>query len=75
MTSTCRAASPWFLWPVAALLDLLGMVVVLSGRAMLVVLGLGLLVGGTVATATLVGAPLGVPLFLVGLLLVVRGLF
>jgi hypothetical protein len=75
MNSSCRARAPWFLWPFAALFDLLGLVLRLTGRVVAVLLGLLAMVAGAAATATLVGAPLGVPLFVVGLMLTVRGIF
>ena len=75
MSNACRARVPWFLWPFAVLLDLVGFVLRLTGRAVAVLLGLVAMVAGALATATVVGAPLGVPLFVVGLMLAVRGIF
>ena len=75
MTASLRERSPWFLWPFAALFDLLGVVLCLTGRLLAVLLGLVTMVVGAAATVTLVGAPLGIPLFVVGLMLTVRGIF
>lgn len=72
--SLCQRA-PWFLWPVAALLDLLGGILRLCGRVAVVCVGLASMIAGAVATATLIGAPIGVPLFVVGVMLTVRGIF
>ena len=74
--STClRQSAPWFLWPFAALFDLVGLVLCLTGRLLAVVIGLVVMIVGAAATATVVGAPLGIPLFVVGLMLTVRGIF
>jgi hypothetical protein len=75
MSLCLRQRAPWFLWPFAALLDLLGGVLRLSGRVVVVSLGLVSMIVGALATATVIGAPLGVPLFVVGLMLAVRGIF
>jgi hypothetical protein len=75
MSLTCRARFPWPLWPLAALLDLIAFAVCLAGRALIVACGLAAMIVGALVTATLVGAPLGVPLFAIGLLLTVRGIF
>lgn len=75
MSPTCRACAPWFLWPFAALLDFLGFVLLLTGRVVAVLLGLAAMITGAAATATVIGAPLGIPLFVVGLMLTVRGIF
>lgn len=75
MNLSCRDRFPWPLWPLAALLDLTAFAVGLAARVTLVACGLAAMVLGALATATLVGAPLGVPLFAIGLLLAVRGIF
>jgi len=63
------------LWPFAALWRLITAIVVLTGRLVAVVLGLGLIVVGVVLCLTGIGAIIGVPLIALGLLLVGRGLF
>lgn len=75
MSLCLRQRVPWFLWPFAALLDLAAGLALLGGRIALVLVGLVAMVAGGVATATLVGAPIGVPLFVVGLMLAWRGIF
>ncbi len=75
MSPTCRARAPWYLWPFAALLDVLGFTLRLTGRVTAVLLGLAAMIAGAAATATVIGAPLGIPLFVVGLMLAVRGIF
>lgn len=75
MSLSLRARAPWFLWPVAVLLDVVAALLVLGGRVAVVLLGLASMIAGAVATATLIGAPIGVPLFVVGVMLAVRGIF
>jgi len=75
MSASCRARFPWLLWPIAAAFDLTTLALRLAGRTLVVLCGLVAMMVGAVATATIVGAPLGVPLFVVGLMLAVRGIF
>ena len=57
MVKPARESAPWFLWPVAALWDLLAFVLRLTGRLIGVLISLVLLVLGAVLTMTVVGAP------------------
>lgn len=66
---------PWFLWPFHALWRLLTFVLEAAGRLVCAVLGLVLMVAGGVLTVSVVGAPLGVPLAVLGFLLLVRAIF
>ena len=65
----------WYLWPFHALWRLLGFILELTGRVVGVVLGLVLVIVGIVVSLTVVGAIVGIPLVILGLLLIVRGLF
>ncbi len=65
----------WYVWPFAAIWNLVAYIVSLTGRLIAVVLGLTLLIVGAVLTITIVGAIIGIPLLVLGLLLVVRGLW
>jgi hypothetical protein len=67
--------TPWIFLPFVALWRLLTVILELTGRLVAVVLGLLLMVGGGLLTATVVGAPVGIPLALFGFLLLLRGLF
>jgi hypothetical protein len=62
-------------WPVVFFWRLLTILVAATGRLIAVVLGVVLLLAGGVLTLTVVGAPIGVPLAVIGLLLLARGLF
>jgi hypothetical protein len=65
----------WFLWPFAAVWKFLAFVLALTGRVLLAVLGLGLMAVGVVLTITVAGAPIGVPIAVLGLLLMIRSIF
>jgi hypothetical protein len=62
-------------WPFLAIWRLLTWILGLTGRVVAIALGLALMVVGVIVTLTVIGAIVGVPLFLFGLLLVFRGLF
>ena len=66
---------PILLWPFYALWRLVTAILELTGRLVAGVLGLALVVAGGLLTATVVGAPVGIPLLLLGFLLVARSLF
>ena len=65
----------WLLRPFIWLWNLIASIVMLTGRLVAVVLGLALMLVGVILTITVVGALGGIPLFIIGLLLVVRGLW
>lgn len=73
--TTATSHTPWFLWPFAALWDLLGFLLRLTGRLILAVLALLLMILGVTLTMTVLGAPVGVPFALLGMLLLVRAVF
>jgi hypothetical protein len=75
--------TPWYLWPVVALWRLVAALIGLTGRLVAVLLGVVLFIAGGLLTLTVVGAVAGIPLMIaaggakhiVGLLLIVRGIF
>lgn len=67
--------TPWFLWPFVALWRLLAIIVELTGRFVAMVLGIVFMIVGVIVSLTIIGAIVGVPLAIIGLLLFVRGLF
>jgi hypothetical protein len=75
MTETHKKHVPWLLWPFWAIWKLVVGIVAATGRLVAVILGLVFLIVGAVLTATLVGAIVGIPLIVFGLLLLVRGFF
>ncbi|MDR3085141.1 MAG: hypothetical protein LBU47_02390 [Christensenellaceae bacterium] len=63
------------LWPFKALFSLLGGILSLTGRLVGIILSLVLMVVGLVLTVTLVAAVVGIPLFFIGLFLLIRSFF
>lgn len=66
---------PWYLWPFYAVWRLVTFILAATGRLLCALLGVVLLIVGTTVALTLVGAPIGVPVALLGLLLLLRALF
>jgi len=66
---------PWFLWPFVAVWDLLALVLNITGRILAAILGVGLMVVGIALTMTGAGAPVGIPMAILGFLLMIRSIF
>lgn len=75
MTTQTKQHIPWYLWPFAALWKLLAVIVELTGRFVAMVLGLVLILVGGIVSLTVIGAIVGIPLAMIGLLLLLRGIF
>jgi hypothetical protein len=75
MARSAREGAPWILWPVAAVWDLLAFVLRLTGRLVSAVIGLVFLLGGALLSFTIVGAPIGIPFSILGILLLARAIF
>ncbi|HAX70851.1 MAG TPA: hypothetical protein DCY14_14660 [Anaerolineae bacterium] len=75
LMTTQKRHIPWYLWPFAAIWKLLAVIVEMTGRFVAMVLGIVLVIVGVLVSLTIVGAIVGVPLALIGLLLFFRGLF
>jgi len=75
MTTHTKQHIPWFLWPFFALWKLLAVIVELTGRFVAMVLGIVLMLVGVIVSLTIIGAIVGVPLAIIGLLLLLRGIF
>lgn len=75
MTTQTKHHIPWYLWPFAAIWKLLAVIVELTGRFVAMVLGLVLILVGVIVSLTIIGAIVGVPLAIIGLLLLLRGIF
>lgn len=67
--------TPWYLWPFAAIWNLVAYIVMLTGRLVAVILGFVFLILGVILTITVVGAIIGIPLALFGVLIIIRGLW
>ncbi|MCL4562971.1 MAG: hypothetical protein M1281_20450 [Chloroflexi bacterium] len=66
---------PWLLWPFYALWMLVAGIIRLTGRLVAVILGVVFLIVGGILTVTVVGAVLGIPLMILGFLIILRGFF
>lgn len=75
MTNPDERRVPLLLWPFYAVWLLLTAILEVVGRLLCGVLGLGLMAAGVAITITVLGAPVGIPLASLGLLLLVRALF
>lgn len=70
-----QTKTPWLLWPFVALWRLVTWILAMTGRLVAILLGIVFMIVGVIATLTVIGAIIGVPMFLFGVLLVFRGLF
>jgi hypothetical protein len=75
MSTQTKPHIPWFLWPFAALWKLLAVIVELTGRFIAMVLGIVFIIVGVIVSLTIIGTIVGVPLAIIGLLLLLRGIF
>ena len=66
---------PWYLWPLTAIWRLLATIVGLTGRFVAMVLGRVFMIVGVLVSLTVIGAIVGIPMAIIGLLLFVRGIF
>jgi hypothetical protein len=67
--------TPLLLWPFKLLMDLIEGVIKLTGRLVAVLIGFAIMIVGVVLTALVITAPIGIPLIILGFLLIVRGIF
>ncbi|MBL4938450.1 hypothetical protein JK636_22330 [Clostridium sp. YIM B02515] len=65
----------WILWPFKMIFNLVTSIVKITGRLVSVILGLVILILGGAITMTIVGAIVGVPLCIFGVMLMIRGFF
>lgn len=75
MTTHAKSHIPWFLWPFVALWKLLAVIIELTGRFVAMVLGIVLIIVGGILSLTVIGAIVGIPLAIIGLMLLLRGIF
>lgn len=75
MTGKSTKSVPWYLWPFWAIWMLLTTILEMSGRFLAILIGLVLMLAGVLVSLTLIGAIVGIPLAIVGFLLLVRGIF
>ena len=65
----------WILWPFEALWGFFTWILEMTGRLIVIVLGVVLMVTGLILSITLVGAVIGIPMVFIGVLLTLRGFF
>jgi hypothetical protein len=65
----------WIAWPFKVFWHLNATIVRLTGRMLAVILGAVLMLVGVLVSLTVVGAIIGIPLAVIGLLIILRGLF
>lgn len=70
-----KKAESWFLWPFVTIWNLLALVLNITGRVLAGILGVLLMIVGIALTMTVAGAPVGIPIVILGLLLIVRSVF
>lgn len=70
-----KTSAPWILWPIVALWRVVTGIILVTGRLVAIILGGVFILVGVVVSLTVIGAVIGVPLALFGLLLILRGLF
>lgn len=70
-----RKQVAWIWWPFQALWSFLALILNLIGRVAATVIGVVLMIVGLVLTVTLVAAPIGIPLVILGFLLMLRSIF
>jgi hypothetical protein len=75
MTTQTKQHIPWYLWPFVAIWKLLAVIVEMTGRFVAMALGFVLILAGVLVSLTIIGAIVGVPLAIIGLLLALRGIF
>jgi hypothetical protein len=62
-------------WPFVAFWGLLSTILNLTGRLVAGVLGLALMIVGIVLTVLVITSPIGIPLIVFGVLLIIRSIF
>ncbi len=70
-----RKRTPWLLWPFVAVWKLVTWILSLTTRVVAAVLGLIITTIGAILTVTIIGAVVGIPLIIFGLLLMIRSLY
>ena len=75
MAAQTKRHIPWYLWPFVALWRLISTIVEMTGRFVALTLGLVFVLVGVLISLTIVGAIVGIPLAIVGILLFLRGIF
>lgn len=70
-----KRRGPLLLWPVVWAWRFVTMIANLTGILLAILLGIALMAVGWVLISSIIGAFIGIPLFIFGLLLLIRGLY
>lgn len=65
----------FILWPFMLIFNLISGIINLTGRFIGIVLGMVLMMLGLVATITIIGGIIGIPLIIFGFLLMIKSIF
>ena len=72
---TNRKNVPWFLWPIHLPLKIAFFIISLCGRFVGLILAVIFILLGKFLTATIIGAIIGIPLLIIGIVLGINCLF
>lgn len=75
MTAHEKHQIPWYLWPFWIVWKFLATIVELVGRFTALVIGLVFILIGILLTITVIGSIIGIPLAIIGFLLLLKGIF
>lgn len=73
--TTSHRRTPLILWPLVLLWRLVTLIANATGIILALVIGAVLMIVGWILIGTIIGALIGIPLFIIGLLLFIRGLW
>lgn len=66
---------PILLWPFYAIWRFVTFILKVVGRVLCAIFGIGIMIAGVAIALSVIGAPLGIPLAVLGFLLLVRAIF
>ncbi len=75
MSDVAEREFHWILWPFVAIWRMLTWVLRVTGRIVCAVLGIAFMAIGVAISLSIVAAPLGIPVAVLGMLLMIRALF
>lgn len=66
---------PFLLWPFYAIFELIEWILRSTGRLVAAVIGFVFMIVGIILVVTIIAAPIGAPMIVLGLVLMIRGIF
>ena len=67
--------TPLLLWPLRLIFELVEWILRMTGRLVAAVIGLAIMIVGFVLIMTIIAAPIGAPMIIFGLVLMIHGIF